>query len=165
MIRGSLRRASFYPFFNFENNQGGVYFMIDVSNEIKSILGEQQPKELRQSCLRYLKENILRIVKQKIELVYSINSFREQIIELPRFLEAVKIDDNGDWKFEIFIDENDLKFATEQNEEIYEIKDGNKVNNLNSIRELDFIKIESEKEAINFIKNNLSSFVAKIIRR
>lgn len=148
-------------------------FMIDVSNEIKSVLGEQQSKELRQSCLKYLKENILRIVKQKIELVYVINNYRKQVIELPRFLEAVKIIDRGDWEFEVFIDESDLNYITRQNEEIYEINDGNKVQDLNSyfktpinsIRELDFVKIESEKEAIKFIKNNLSSFLAKIIRR
>lgn len=147
--------------------------MIDVSNEIKSVLGEQQSKELRQSCLKYLKENILRIVKQKIELVYIINNYRKQVIELPRFLEAVKIIDRGDWEFEVFIDESDLNYITRQNEEIYEINDGNKVQDLNSyfktpinsIRELDFVKIESEKEAIKFIKNNLSSFLAKIIRR
>ena len=147
--------------------------MIDVSDEIKSILGEQQSKELRQSCLKYLKENILRIVKQKVELVYSINSFRKQIIELPRFLEAVKVVDTGDWKFKVFIDENDLNYVTEQNEEIYKINDGNEAKNLNSyfktpinfIRELDYIKIESEKEVIKFIKNNLSSFVTKIIGR
>lgn len=147
--------------------------MIDVSNEIKGILGEQQSKELRQSCLKYLKENILRIVKQKIELVYIINNYRKQVIELPRFLEAVKIIDRGDWEFEIFIDESDLNYITMQNEEIYEINDGNKVRDLdsyfktpiNSIRELDFIKIESEKEAIKFIKYNLSSFVTKLIRR
>lgn len=147
--------------------------MIDVSNEIKGILGEQQSKELRQSCLKYLKENILRIVKQKIELVYIINNYRKQVIELPRFLEAVKIIDRGDWEFEIFIDESDLNYITMQNEEIYEINDGNKVRDLdsyfktpiNSIRELDFIKIESEKEAIKFIKYDLSSFVTKLIRR
>lgn len=147
--------------------------MIDVSSEIKGILGEQQSKELRQSCLKYLKENILRIVKQKIELVYIINNYRKQVIELPRFLEAVKIIDRGDWEFEIFIDESDLNYITMQNEEIYEINDGNKVRDLdsyfktpiNSIRELDFIKIESEKEAIKFIKYNLSSFVTKLIRR
>ena len=147
--------------------------MIDVSNEIKGILGEQQSKELRQSCLKYLKENILRIVKQKIELVYIINNYRKQVIELPRFLGAVKIIDRGDWEFEIFIDESDLNYITMQNEEIYEINDGNKVRDLdsyfktpiNSIRELDFIKIESEKEAIKFIKYNLSSFVTKLIRR
>lgn len=147
--------------------------MIDVSNEIKSILGEQQSKELRRSCLKYLKENILRIVKQKVELVYIINDYRKQVIELPRFLEAVKIIDRGDWEFEVFIDENDLNYITKQNEEIYEINDGNKVQNLNSyfktpinfVRELDYIKIESEKEAIEFIKNNLSSFVTKLIRR
>ncbi len=147
--------------------------MINVSNEIKSVLGEQQSKELRQSCLKYLKENILRIVKQKIELVYIINNYRKQVIELPRFLEAVKIIDRGDWEFEIFIDESDLNYITMQNEEIYEINDGNKVRDLdsyfktpiNSIRELDFIKIESEKEAIKFIKYNLSSFVTKLIRR
>ena len=147
--------------------------MIDVSNEIKSVLGEQQSKELRQSCLKYLKENILRIVKQKVELVYILNSYRKQVIELPRFLEAVKIIDRGDWEFEIFIDESDLNYITMQNEEIYEINDGNKVRDLdsyfktpiNSIRELDFIKIESEKEAIKFIKYNLSSFVTKLIRR
>lgn len=147
--------------------------MINVSNEIKSVLGEQQSKELRQSCLRYLKENILRIVKQKIELVYIINNYRKQVIELPRFLEAVKIIDRGDWEFEIFIDEGDLNYITMQNEEIYEINDGNKVRDLDSyfktpinfIRELDFIKIESEKETIKFIKYNLSSFVTKLIRR
>lgn len=147
--------------------------MINMSNEIKSVLGEQQSKELRQSCLRYLKENILRIVKQKIELVYIINNYRKQVIELPRFLEAVKIIDRGDWEFEIFIDESDLNYITMQNEAIYEINDGNKVRDLDSyfktpinfIRELDFIKIESEKEAIKFIKYNLSSFVTKLIRR
>ena len=147
--------------------------MINMSNEIKSVLGEQQSKELRQSCLKYLKENILRIVKQKIELVYIINNYRKQVIELPRFLEAVKIIDRGDWEFEIFIDESDLNYITMQNEEIYEINDENKVRDLDSyfktpinfIRELDFIKIESEKEAIKFIKYNLSSFVTKLIRR
>lgn len=148
--------------------------MIDVSNEIKGILGEQQSKELRQSCLKYLKENILRIVKQKVELVYILNSYRKQVIELPRFLEAVKVVDRGDWKFEIFIDENDLNYVTEWGEQIHEIGTGEIVTNinqyfkspiLNSIRELDFIRMESEKESKDFIKKNLPDYLNKITRR
>ena len=100
---------------------------------------ERKLEKVRIPCMNYLKENALRIFKEKITEVYKINSDRIQVIDLPLFLKAVKVIDIDKWSFGIMIDENLLKYKTKSGEPIYQYSNngmypdtyGEEVHNLN----------------------------------
>ena len=81
---------------------------------------ERKLEKVRIPCMNYLKENALRIFKEKITEVYKINSDRIQVIDLPLFLKAAKIVDANRWSFNISVDEDLLNYKTKSGESIYQ---------------------------------------------
>ena len=99
---------------------------------------ERKLEKVRIPCMNYLKENALRIFKEKITEVYKINSDRIQVIDLPLFLKTVTIQDKDKWSFDIFIDEDLLNFKTQSGEQIYQYSnDGMFYTNNEEVHNLD----------------------------
>lgn len=136
---------------------------------------EHKLEEVRIPCMNYLKENALRIFKEKITEVYKINSDRIQVIDLPLFLRAIKTYDIDKWSFSIKIDEDLLDFKTRSGEQIYQYTDGGKmfaggygeeVRNLReywhspimSLSESDWYKGEFTKTISEFLKSDFINF-------
>lgn len=135
---------------------------------------ERKLEKVRIPCMNYLKENALRIFKEKITEVYKINSDRIQVIDLPLFLKTVTIQDKDKWSFDIFIDEDLLNFKTKSGEQIYQYSnDGMFYTNNEEVRNLDeywhspingksennWYKIEIWKELNTFLKNDFTQYV------
>lgn len=137
---------------------------------------EQKIEIIRVPCLKYLKENVLRIFKEKITEVYKINHDRIQIIDLPLFLNTIKIYDVNKWSFNIEIDEDLLNFKTKSGEQIYQYTDKGKIfadgysqevrdldeywhSPINSMIESDWYKKEFFQTFKKFLKNNFVNFV------
>ena len=137
---------------------------------------ERKLEKVRVPCMNYLKENALRIFKEKIIEVYQINSDRIQVIDLPLFLRAIKTYDIDKWSFSIKIDEDLLNFKTKSGEQIYQYTDGGKmfaggygeeVHNLReywhspimSLSESDWYKDEFAKTISEFLKSDFINFV------
>lgn len=137
---------------------------------------ERKLEKVRVPCMNYLKENALRIFKEKITEVYQINSDRIQVIDLPLFLRAIKTYDIDKWSFSIKIDEDLLDFKTKSGEQIYQYTDGGKmfangygeeVHNLReywhspimSLSESDWYKGEFAKTISEFLKSDFINFV------
>ena len=135
---------------------------------------ERKLEKVRIPCMNYLKENALRIFKEKITEVYKINSDRIQVIDLPLFLKTVTIQDKDKWSFDIFIDEDLLNFKTKSGEQIYQYSnDGMFYTNNEEVHNLDeywhspingksennWYKIEIWKELNTFLKNDFTQYV------
>ena len=111
--------------------------MQTLKKDIKIDL-ERKLEKVRIPCMNYLKENALRIFKEKITEVYKINSDRIQVIDLPLFLKTVTIQDKDKWSFDIFIDEDLLNFKTKSGEQIYQYSnDGMFYTNNEEVHNLD----------------------------
>lgn len=129
---------------------------------------ERKLEKVRIPCMNYLKENALRIFKEKITEVYKINSDRIQVIDLPLFLKTVKIVERGPWSFTIATDEDELIFKTKSGESIYQYTDngtsftnglGKEVHNLN---EYWHDPIEGKREYLYYrdlALNEIQSFI------
>lgn len=149
-----------------------------VRNELKKYAKtdlERRLEEVRVPCMNYLKENALRIFKEKITEVYKINHDRIQVIDLPLFLKTVKTIDIDKWSFKVFIDEDLLNFKTKSGEQIYQYSNnglfmdgyGDEATNLSeywhtpisSQKENDWYKQEFTDEFIKFIKKDFIEFV------
>lgn len=152
-----------------------------LKKDVKVYL-EQKLEKVRIPCMDYLKENALRIFKEKITEVYKINSDRIQVIDLPLFLKAVKIIDKGPWSFTIVTDENQLVFKTESGEPIYQYTNNGKsfVNGLGKeVRNLDeywhdpiagkreylYYRDLALNEIQNFIKTKFIQYVQDMLNR
>jgi hypothetical protein len=137
---------------------------------------ERKLEKVRIPCMNYLKENALRIFKEKITEVYKINSDRIQVIDLPLFLKAVKIIDRGSWGFTIKTEEDELDFKTKSGEPIYQYTDagrsyvdgmGKEVHNLdeywhspiNGRREYEYYKNEAINDIQDFINTKFILYV------
>lgn len=137
---------------------------------------ERKLEKVRIPCMNYLKENALRIFKEKITEVYKINSDRIQVIDLPLFLDTIKVIDTGPWSISLYIDEDMLQFKTKSGDQIYQYTNngtmfvegkGEEVHNLdeyfhspiNGLREFDYYKNESMKEISRFIVSKFLDFV------
>ena len=151
----------------------------ELQKEIKQNLG-QKLEQVRVPCMNYLKENALKIFKEKITEVYKINSDRIQVVDLPLFLKAVKIRDIDNWSFGVSIDESLINFQTKSGEPIYQYSnnglypnsEGEEVHNLkqywhspiNGISEpewygREFVRSVTQlinKDFINFVKLKIS---------
>ena len=137
---------------------------------------ERKLEKVRIPCMNYLRENALRIFKEKITEVYKINSDRIQVIDLPLFLKAVKIVEKGPWSFTIATDEDELIFKTKSGEPIYQYTDngasfvnglGKEVHNLNEYwhdpiagkREYLYYRDLALNEIQDFIKTKFVQYV------
>ena len=136
---------------------------------------ERKLEKVRIPCMNYLKENALRIFKEKITEVYKINSDRIQVIDLPLFLKAVKIVDADGWSFNISVDEDLLNYKTKSSEPIYQYSNngmygdtyGKKVHNwkeywhdpINGVHEEDWYLEVASEDIEKFIKNDFIKFV------
>ena len=140
---------------------------------------ERKLEKVRVPCMNYLKENALRIFKEKITEVYKINSDRIQVIDLPLFLKAVKIVDDNKWGFNIFVDEDMLNYKTKSGEPIYQYSNngmfsdtyGQEVHNwqeywhnpISGIPEEDWYLNIATEDIEKFIKNDFVVFIKKEI--
>lgn len=140
---------------------------------------EQQLEACRPKLIKYLSENSLNILKEKITEVYSINNWRHQIIPLELFLEAVKITNIKEWSFDIIVDEKVLNYVTSDGQPVYQgyyegIYDntyGKRVTNLreywhtpiNNISENIYYINGAIKEIVEFIKNDFVIYAKKIL--
>jgi len=136
---------------------------------------ERKLEKVRIPCMNYLKENALRIFKEKITEVYKINSDRIQVIDLPLFLKAVKIVDTDGWSFNISADEDLLNYKTKSGEPIYQYSNngmygdtyGKEVHNwkeywhdpINGVHEEDWYLEVASEDIEKFIKNDFIKFV------
>lgn len=141
---------------------------------------ETRLSKIRIPCMDYLKKNTLQIFKDKIKEVYAINYFRTDIIDLPKFLEAVKIIDRGPWAFDIVINEHDLQYYTAEGEPIYQInskKDWQQtreevVHNLEEYwrtpiqgqREDKYYIQQTQKSIDSFIQTDFLKYVKKLVK-
>lgn len=150
-----------------------------LKKHIKTDL-ERKLEAIRVPCMNYLKENALRIFKEKITEVYTINSDRIQVIDLPLFLRTVKAVDKTPWSFKIVVDENLLNFQTKSGEQIYQYTHGGTMysdgvgEEVHSLSEYwhspianqvedDWYKNEAAYDMSDFIKNNFIKFIVKKI--
>ncbi len=164
---------------------------MDILFAVEKIIKENNPKimqkelnsltdSIRKPIIEYLKENSLRILRNEIVKVYEINSFRQQIIELPRFLESVKVKETGKWAINIFVDEEELRFITESGDPIYQLSYGEYINenndtvhNLREYFRTPINGIPEEEYYINhavmgireFIKTDFKVFVTKLLSK
>nr|DAG57983.1 MAG TPA: hypothetical protein [Caudoviricetes sp.] len=136
---------------------------------------ERKLEKVRVPCMNYLKENALRIFKEKITEVYKINSDRIQVIDLPLFLKAVKIVDTDGWSFNIFVDEKLLNYKTKSGELIYQYSNNGMYGNvygkevhswkeywhspINGVHEEDWYLEVASGDIEKFIKNDFIKFV------
>lgn len=136
---------------------------------------ERKLEKVRIPCMDYLKENALRIFKEKITEVYKINSDRIQVIDLPLFLKAAKIVDTDGWSFNISVDEDLLNYKTKSGEPIYQYSNngmygdtyGKEVHNwkeywhdpINGVHEEDWYLEVASEDIEKFIKNDFIKFV------
>lgn len=153
-----------------------------VRNELKKYAKadlERRLEEVRVPCMNYLKENALRIFKEKITEVYKINHDRIQVIDLPLFLKAIKIVGDNKWGFNIFVDEDMLSYKTKSGEPIYQYSNngmfgdtyGQEVHNwreywhdpINGIPEEDWYLNIATEDIEKFIKNDFVTFIKKEI--
>ena len=142
---------------------------------------ERKLEKIRIPCMNYLKENALRIFKEKITEVYEINHDRIQVIDLPLFLKAVKIVDIDKWSFSISVDEDLLSYRTKSGEPIYQYSNndmyenayGKEVRNLNEYwhapidgkREYLYYKDLAFRKIQDFIKVKFVQYVQDLLNR
>ena len=145
-----------------------------LKKDVKSDL-ERKLEKVRIPCMNYLKENVLRIFKEKITEVYEINHDRIQVIDLPLFLKAAKIANTGGWSFNISVDEDLLNYKTKSGEPIYQYSNkgmykdtyGKEVHKweeywhypINGIHEEDWYLEVASEDIEKFIKNDFIKFV------
>ena len=136
---------------------------------------ERKLEKVRIPCMNYLKENALRIFKEKITEVYKINHDRIQVIDLPLFLKAVKVIKSDGWSFNISVDEDLLNYKNKSGEPIYQYSNnglyggtyGEEVRNweeywhapINGVHEEDWYLEAASEDIEKFIKNDFIKFV------
>lgn len=147
------------------------------SKEIPNL--ERQLEKCHPKLIKYLSENSLNILKQKIIEVYAINDWRKQVIPIEIFLRAVKITNIGKWSFDLIVDTNELKYITAEGqpiyqgyyEGIYENTYGKRVNNfldywhtpIDHIREDIYYTNNAIKEITEFIKTDFVKYAMKLL--
>lgn len=134
---------------------------------------------LNSQIMDFLKKGSLEAAKKAIEKVYFINRLREQVIDLPEFLQTIKIRSVDKWSFEVYIDESDLIFSTKANKPIFEINaeedrgrgGTDRVSNLseyfkspiNDLVELDYTRQEIDRAVNKFMGKDFIDFLKKTI--
>ena len=153
-----------------------------IMNEIKNkkmINLEQRLEKCRPLLIKYLSENSLEILQKKIREVYSINSWRKQIIPIEVFLNSVKVVNTGNWSFDLIVDEKELEYITATGEPIYqgyyegvyENTYGRKVESLNDywhtpiggMKENIYYIKNAVKEIMEFIKTDFTKYAVKLL--
>lgn len=146
-------------------------------------------KEVVQWCRRninkicyHVEGDIRRIYGDKIAEVYHINSFRQQIVPLPRMYDSIMIQPTNEG-LRVFIDDEHITWLTGTGGEIFQIPDpltgyvpepGSLVDNIEEywrtpiygdIRENEYYVTQARDEIERYFKTKFMDWLVKEIRR
>lgn len=95
----------------------------DFSMQVRRLVDDWWDRNSNK-CLNYLQQKTKKILELKIAEVYSINSFRKQVLPLEVMYNSIKIENLGAGRFSIFVDDSYIVWKTVKGNNIYQIVNG-----------------------------------------